>query len=306
MEKKNVEVPTLHKPRKSSRIRNFFVGVLWVLCWPIIIGVMSLPVFFLLSLIFGKQAENGWADASGFVVRGYVVVLVVMMVLICLGFMWLKARKKTANSKISRNVLKIYMWMGIVSGILLAIALPDPQTSGANAGINVQQSAALIAPALAVDPTIVASLQRVGATDFGGIETKFVDGYDGNILENQEGQYQAFLDATGNWSYGVMTIKSGLSAQELDSIAAHEYLHHVWFKTLDEETKRRLTSDMITIYGKDPMMHKRVSSYSDKQTLQPTELFSYYCTESSDQYLTDYILAECGKYINRAALTFAR
>lgn len=53
-------------------------------------------------------------------------------------------------------------------------------------------------------------------------------------------------------------------------------------------------------------MQERVKSYAEKQTLQPTELFSYYCTEVSDPLLTPYLVSECNKYINRGALELAR
>ncbi|MNU11891.1 hypothetical protein D3C72_2601010 [compost metagenome] len=60
------------------------------------------------------------------------------------------------------------------------------------------------------------------------------------------------------------------------------------------------------MYGNDELMQRQVESYADTQTLQPTELFSYYCTGSSDTYLSSYVLSECNKYINRSALQFAR
>lgn len=306
MEKTTENAPRPPGDKKVSRKRQVLSVLLWVLGWPLIIGLMSIPVFGLLAVVFGTWMENGWADAPGALVRGYAALVTALMVLICLVCIWLKKRKKTVLGRVSANVLKMYMWMGIVLGTLLVVATPDPQSSSANAGINVEHTNAIIAPSLLSDPVIIEALQRVGATDIGGIETKYVDSFEDMSLDGQAGRYQAYVDATGKWSYGVLSIKRGLMGGELDSVVAHEYLHHIWFKTLDEKTKLRLTSDLITIYGNDPDMHARVATYSDNQSLQPTELFSYYCTESSDGYLTSDVLSECAKYINRSALSFAR
>lgn len=91
-------------------------------------------------------------------------------------------------------------------------------------------------------------------------------------------------------------------------LAAHEYLHHVRFTVLDDKTKQKLTSDLIAMYGNDDYMHKRMKEYAnaDAGILQPTELFSYYCTESSDRYLRRYVLDACKAYIDRDAFNLAR
>lgn len=301
--KENTE--TKEKEEKSySRKRKVLSAFLWIIGWPLIIGFVG----FIIAVTVGN-AIVGAANMNspqGYQIRAMWAVYVGALVLVCYLFIWLKSRKKKPLNKISATVLRTYMWLGIIIGVFITAVIPDPQVSTANAGINVEQTNTLFKPNLESDATINASLTKVGATDTKWVETKFVAGYDDKILDGQAGEYQAFIDTAGNWSYGVLTAKQGTTGSVLDGVVAHEYLHHVWFKVLDDPTKTKLTSDLISIYGKDPVMQERVKSYAQKQTLQPTELFSYYCTEASDSLLTSYIVSECNKYINRRALQLAR
>ena len=295
---------TEQKPKTYSRKRKVLSAFLWVIGWPFIIGFIA----FIIAVTVGNAIVDGGNMNSplGWHIRGLWSLYVGVLVIVCAFFIWLKSRKKNPLNKISANVLRTYMWIGIIVGTLITVIIPDPQISSANAGIHIQQTDTLFKPDIKTDATISASLAKVGATDTKWVETKFVPGYDDKILDDQAGEYQAFIDTAGNWSYGVLTVKQGTTGNELDVVVAHEYLHHIWFKTLDDTTKTKLTSDLIAIYGKDPVMQERVKSYAEKQTLQPTELFSYYCTEASDPLLTSYIVSECNKYINRGALRLAR
>lgn len=287
-----------------SKKRKVLSAVLWVLGWPFIIGFVA----FIIAITVGNAIVDGgnMNAPQGYQIRALWAAYVGVIVLVCFFFIWLKLRKKSPLAKISANVLRTYMWLGIIVGVGITTVIPDPQISTANAGINVKQTDSLFKPNLQSDATINATLVKVGGTDTKWMETKFVAGYDNKILNDQAGEYQAYIDTAGNWSYGVLTVKQGTTGATLDTVVAHEYLHHIWFKALDDPTKTKLTSDLISIYGKDSVMQDRVKSYAEKQTLQPTELFSYYCTEASDRLLTSYILSECNKYINRSALTFTR
>jgi len=287
-----------------SRKRKVLSALLWIIGWPFIIGIIA----FIIAVTVGNAIVDGGSMNSpqGYQIRAMWAIYVGVIVIVCYLFIWLKSRKKKPLYKISVNVLRTYMWLGIILGVLITVVIPDPQVSTANAGINVQQTNTLFKPDLQSDATINASLAKVGATDTEWVETKFVAGYDDKVLDGQAGEYQAFIDTAGNWSYGVLTVKQGTTGNVLDTVVAHEHLHHIWFKALDDGTKTKLTSDLISIYGKDPVMQERVKSYAEKQTLQPTELFSYYCTEASDSLLTPYIVSECSKYINRGVLQFVR
>ena len=255
------------------------------------------------NLLFGGGNMN---SPQGYHLRGMWALYVGCLVVVCTFFIWLKSRKKNPLNKISATVLRVYMWLGIVVGVGITVVIPDPQVSTVNAGINVQQTNSLFKPDLQSDAKIHEVLSSVGATDVEWLETKFVPGYDENAMDDQAGTYQAFIDTAGNWSYGVLTIRQGAEGDELATVVAHEYLHHVWFKMLDDDTKTKLASDLIYKFAKDPAMQDRVKQYADKQMLQPTELFSYYCTEVSDALLSPYVVSECGKYIDRSALPLAQ
>ena len=290
--------------KSHSKKRRVLSTILWIIGWPFIIGVIAIIIMIIgAQILFGAGNIN---SPQGNQMRAMWAIYVGIIVVVCYLFIWLKSRKKHPLNKISVKVLRTYMWLGIMLGTLILVMIPDPQVSTANAGINVQQTNTLFKPHLESDATINLSLAKVGATDTKWVETKFVTGYKDKVLDGQAGEYQAFIDTAGNWSYGVLTVKQGTTGKVLDVVVAHEYLHHVWFKALDDPTKTKLTSDLISIYGKDPVMQDRVKSYAEKQTLQPTELFSYYCTEASDSLLTPYIVAECNKYINRGVLQFIR
>ena len=295
---------TEHKLKTYSRKRRVLSAILWIIGWPFIIGFVA----FIIAITAGNATVDGgnMNSPQGYHIRALWSIYVGVLVIVCYLFIWLKSRKKNPLNRISANVLRTYMWLGIIVGTIVTVVIPDPQVSTANAGINVQQTNTLFKPDLQSDATINASLAKVGASDTKWVETKFVAGYDDKVLDGQAGEYQAFIDTAGNWSYGVLTVKQGTTGNVLDVVVAHEYLHHIWFKALDDGTKTKLTSDLISIYGKDPVMQERVKSYTEKQTLQPTELFSYYCTEASDRLLTSYIVSECNKYINRSALQLAR
>ncbi|MEO5691142.1 MAG: hypothetical protein ABIQ64_03070 [Candidatus Saccharimonadales bacterium] len=287
-----------------SRKRRVLSLILWIIGWPIIIGFVG----FLIAVTVGNAiVEVGNMNSpQGYQIRGLWAAYVGVLVITCYFFIWRKSRETNPLKRISSNVLRTYMWIGIILGVSITAIIPDPEVSSANAGINVQQTNTLFKPNLQSDTTINLSLAKVGAIDTEWVETKFVVGSDYKLLHDQGGEYQAFVDTAGNWSYGVLTVKQGTSGDTLDSVVAHEYLHHIWFKTLDDATKTKLTSDLISIYGHDSVMQERVKPYTQKQILQPTELFSFYCTEASDPYLTSYIVSECNKHINRSVLQFPR
>lgn len=287
-----------------SRKRKVLSTIVWIINWPLIIGFIG----FILAIVVGNTlvAAGNVNSPSGPQMRGMWALYVGVLVLTCYGFIWLKSRQKNPLKKISVNVLRTYMWLGIIIGAGIAVIIPDPEVSTANAGIDVQQTNTLFKPALQSDATINASLARVGATDTQWVETKFVHSFDSEMIKDQAGTYQAFVDTAGNWSYGVLTVKQDTPASNLDSVVAHEYLHHVWYKALDSDTKTKLGSDLISLYGNDTAMQERVKSYAENQILQPTELFSFYCTEVSDRYLTQYVLEHCSKYINRSTLRMSR
>ena len=161
-------------------------------------------------------------------------------------------------------------------------------------------------------PTVQDSNLMQVIADVGGdpeklnnVSISYVSDYEDGF-KDQAGEYIPHTDSKGNFSYGSITIKQGLSPEEERVLVAHEYLHHVWESQLDQTTQHDLTSQLMTMYGRDDWFKNRIATYSDTNMLIPTELFSYYCTESSDPYLTTYVSGECNKYISRSALQFVR
>lgn len=139
------------------------------------------------------------------------------------------------------------------------------------------------------------------------VSVRYVDSFEGDFAsDHTAGTYVPVLDSDGKFSYGTINLKTGLDAQTERGVVAHEYLHHIWQTQLDANTIHDLTSQLMTTYGNDEWMKSRTDFYSDTNYLLPTELFAFYCTEVSDQYLTQYILNQCSTYIDRSTLTFTR
>lgn len=288
--------------KKRNKKISSVIG--WIVFWPTIMFGIAVVVFFLISnLIYKGQA------LSGANMRNFWILFLLIIVTICIAFTIISKHAKSIFGRMGAPVLRVYMWIGIiivVSQFIIPNFSQQSNNTSASMNFNFNQSNSTTVPVLTSDATIVSALKQVGATDTDNIETKFVDSFSDSTIDNQTGDYQSFMDANNKWSYGIMSIKNGIQGNKLLTNVAHEYLHHVWYKDIDSITKEKLTSDLITMYGRDSIMQDRVKSYSDNQVLQPTELFSYYCTEASDSYLTSYVLSQCNQYINRSSLTFSR
>lgn len=293
---------TIKQPAPSKGFK-FAAVVHWVLVWPLIMAVVAVILLVIGGQLFGESIAK---EQGGSVVRGYVLLFVVAMVIVCGVLIKLQKRNRHTFVKLGSPVLVAYMWIGVLLGGVIIVNIPDATTQGTDAGIDAQTASSIVAPPLEHDPAIVAILQQVGAKHIDAIDERYVDGYS-EKLSDQLGKYEAYINpTTGDFLYGTLTVKRGQDKNEEKTMIAHEYLHHVWFVLLDEPTKQNLTSHLITLYGKDVWMQDRVRDYSDNGILQPTELFSYYCTESSDSYLTTYVKDTCNAYINRASLLMVR
>jgi hypothetical protein len=83
------------------------------------------------------------------------------------------------------------------------------------------------------------------------------------------------------------------------SAFAHEYLHHLWANRLTTADQERISRVLSEVYEHDTKMHKIMQSYG---SARDTELFAYYCANTSDTYLSDELLDICGAYIDRRVL----
>lgn len=169
----------------------------------------------------------------------------------------------------------------------------------------ITHNAESIKPPVSRDENVAAVIYQIGGKDnfLEEVSMKYVDGYE-NAATN--GQYTPVINADGTLSYALITVKTGIDPAYERTVVAHEYLHHIWQSQLDQNTLHNLTSQLMTLYGKDSWMQDRTNWYSDTNALVPTELFSFYCTEASDKYLSQYVLDTCNKYIDRSVLKFTR
>lgn len=156
-------------------------------------------------------------------------------------------------------------------------------------------------PKTEVDPAILPMANELGLQTE-GLKIQYVD----HLTALAEGQSLVGL-------YDENRTISLLKDQDVQTSTkpalAHEYLHYVWDKKMTPEEKTTLTTQLTNLYNGDYGMSGRMSKYTyltvGSQDFA-TELFSIYCTESSDGYLSPEVLTKCNKWINRGAITFKR
>lgn len=281
--------------KRPSKKRKMLFSSLWVILWPIIVLIPAVGAFigglFVAQLILGNEAEYN----RQFVTAVQIAILVGVSLLVIVSLLlkrFLKNRKRYFFRS-GGTVLGVYVWVGMLIGGISMVGV------GGNPSVA--------KPPVKQEPQLMSVLSSVGgeATKLDNVSITYVDNYP-NGFEGQSGEYAPFNDYDGNFSHGTITIKKGLDANEEKVLVAHEYLHHIWETQIDDKTLHDLTSQLMTLYGKDSDFQNRVTTYSDTNMLLPTELFAYYCTESSDQYLSQYVLEQCNRHIKRGALKFAR
>jgi len=134
----------------------------------------------------------------------------------------------------------------------------------------------------------------LGTIQTGDVDIEYLELSFGNLGDNR-----------GQYNYYNITIRNNLGINELKRTLAHEYLHFVWFEVMTESERTRLGDALNAAYAKDPDMQIRMDVYIEKGTFQPTELFSIYCTESTDSYMLA-IVQDCNKYIDRSKIVLTR
>ena len=240
-------------------------------------------------------------------VGAYAGIFIAAIITTCWSIVVLLRWRQRHVLRIGASVLEAYTFIGIISvviiGVVVFVSMGESLTS--EEGDIRQAGVSASVPALSRNPEIDDRLRQIGAKDdeIAKFSTNYVDNYEEKVVENQHGMYSYYSDAvSGKFLYGELSLKSGLNDQEELTITAHEYLHHIWYASLDKHSQDNLTSHLIGMYGRNSYMIQRVAGYDRAGTLSASELFSYYCTEVSDGYLTDYVLETCNEYINRGAL----
>lgn len=154
------------------------------------------------------------------------------------------------------------------------------------------------------DPDLLNLLKELGATHLDKLQINYVDSYKGT--GDTYGEYEEVYindDESQGVDYGILTVLKGLEYEELKRTAAHEYLHHIWFAVLTDSERSELTNQLNAMYANDEYMKEYEEDYKTDGGMTPTELFSFYCTESSDANLAKYVLDMCNKFIYRSKLT---
>lgn len=287
-----------------STLKSAGTMAFWLVIWPLFMLLVLIIISGLvLQPIISILAETTSPSAG----RLYFYCLVLFFMVLCGMLIFILKRAKRRFITQGAVVLRAYMWLGVIVGGLIAVAIPDIKTNSADLGIQANTTTNILMPELTHDPHIVDVLHQIGATDIDLIDERYAPSYNDPDYSEKWGEYQAFVNqATQQFAYGKLTVLQGLDPEQEKISVAHEYLHHVWFKLLDVQAKDNLTAQLIGMYGNDPVIRDRVKEYVAAGNLYPTELFSYYCTESSNGYLTQYVLDTCNKYINRSVLRLAR
>lgn len=140
--------------------------------------------------------------------------------------------------------------------------------------------------------------------DLSNISIIYIDSYADKPL--QGGQYDPVIDPLSEHPYlAKITVQSGRDNLETDRIVAHEYLHHIWNSDLTKNDKDMLSSNLPSALASDSFMINRLAGYQGIQT-SAFELFSFYCTESSDSFISAEVLELCNRYIDRSKLVLLR
>lgn len=290
---------TRQHSKQPSKLRRFLYGLSWSIIFPIVVAVPSFVIMLMIlgailtSLVKDDDFNSTIANDGIFYLELYFLAFVTILVVVLFLVKWLLRTRKRLFFRSGAKVLGVYIWVGIfATGLTMAFITRNPDA---------------IKPPAEQDAHLMQVIAAVGGdtAKLKDVSVKYVADYkDG--FKNQAGEYMAYDDSKGNFSYGVMTVKQGLGAEEEKVVVAHEYLHHVWEAEMDAQTLHDLTSQLMTLYGKDDWFKTRVATYSDTNMLMPTELFAFYCTESSDKYLTQYVIDRCNTYIKRDTLRFVR
>lgn len=290
--KESEQVSNDEVKKKPTKLRRFLYVLAWVFLLPIVAGI---PALIAIGSAIGSTAswavENASATQALFYIELCLFLTVAGIVVVLYLVKWLLRTRKRLFSRTGAGVLGVYIWLGIIlTGSFMVLITNNP---------------GIAKPPVNRDANLMSVLASVGGKEslLSDVSVKYVKGYDN---ENQNGEYLPVKDDNGSFVYGTITVKQGLNADDERTVAAHEYLHHIWETGMDTQTQHDLTSQLMTLYGNDDWMKSRTDFYSDTSMLLPTELFSFYCTEVGDSHLSKYVLDQCNTYINRSMLSFMR
>lgn len=278
--------------KKPTKLRRFLYVLAWAFALPVVAGI---PAVIIAGSAIGLTVSWITEDTSASQVLFYIelglAVSVAAIVVVLYLVKWLLRTRKRLFPRVGAKVLGVYIWLGIVMTVSFMVLITNNPD--------------IAKPPASRDANLMNVMRTIGGKDslIDDVSIKYVASYEN---ENQLGEYLPVEDNNGKFAYGTITIKQGQDSSSERTYVAHEYLHHIWETGLDRQTQHDLTSQLMTLYGNDDWMKSRTDLYSDTSMLLPTELFSFYCTEVNDKYLSQYVLEQCNVYINRSTLSFMR
>lgn len=128
--------------------------------------------------------------------------------------------------------------------------------------------------------------------------------------------YDSTITLTDSETYGFFsgpnTIEISPASPHQRRTLAHEYLHYI-VSNMSQTEFSDVSRLVMNIYESDSSLRNRMQPYIQRgdtpgTTALSNELFAILCTESSDKYLSNELLAYCNKYLNRSKISnlFAR
>lgn len=210
---------------------------------------------------------------------------------------------KQKAKKPFKRVLAVFAFLAVVYLIFCLIYVINETQSmeighSSTDAVAAQQTTAI--PPLTQDPNIVAQLIAVGA-DVEMLKRDNVSVYYNNELPYRGMYTPYYINNMTDYVYSTIDIKPGIDGEK--STIAHEYLHHIWNTKMDQEFKDKLTSYVLSAYGKNSAIQQTMSTYYKSETLSPNEIFAIMCTSTPSQFITEnFVTDTCNQYINRAAL----
>ncbi len=292
-------------PAKSgANVNRIAAWAAAIIVWPAIAFIAAIGVFIVVG-VFMFSNHSG-EEVSGEHIIGLIFWTGLILATLFFYVSHRLLKKSNPHSRISGKVLRLYTWMGAgLTVVVLVIAISTMPPTGevyenssdgsdsASLGVGAHQPTQ--------NPELLSILKQIGATEINDLDINYADSLNN---PNWLGSYQEYRwDNDNSFSHGeIKILRTQPSVQDLYRTVAHEYLHHIWASKLDSQTVAILTSDLITMHGRNSYMQHRVNEYSHQGTLLPTEIFAFACSEFSDGWLSEYIRNQCNTYINRSQL----
>lgn len=158
---------------------------------------------------------------------------------------------KQKGKKPLRRILAVVSFLAFGYLIFCLIYVINEKKSmevsySASGAVAAQQTAAK--PPLTQDPNIVAQLISVG------VDVEMLKRDNVSLIYNNDltyrGSYTAYyINDMKDYAYSTIVIKPDIDNEK--STIAHEYLHHIWNTKMDQAFKDRLTSYLLSAYGKN-------------------------------------------------------